>query len=186
MTQSRWLAKHHLPGSLPYYVLSDTACHRLELKRTGKSLRQRPLVKRLMVLLHFSANQQLELLTSQECRTNLPEIYRAGASSYYFIDEPSRSLGWVCLDDGKNPQRVHTNVRKTAGNKKTIDQLRALAANDRFRLLVLTTAEPKAEQLRELFLQQPIRGVPIEIAAVAGLESLVLGHRRREADHGPL
>lgn len=183
-TRSRWLAKHRLPTGLPYYVLSDSACHRLELKRSGGAFRQRPLIKHLLVLLHFSKHRHLRLLTSSECRTHLPDVYRPGASRHYFIDGNAQSLGWVCLDDGKALQRVYSNVQEAAGKKKTIDKLRGLAAAGCFRLLVLTPAEAKAEQLREAFAQRPIRGVVVEVAAVTACQPLVLGGRQGEVGHG--
>ena len=183
LVQAGWLAKHHFVGGLGYYVLSDAACHRLELKRNGRALRQRPLVKRTLVLLHFARNQHLRLLTTHECRMHLPKVYRPGASNYYFIDELSHCLGWICLDDGKRSQRVYMNAQQTAAKKKTVEELRGLAIDGRFRLLVLTTTEAKANQLRELFEQRPIRGVAVDIASVVGCESLVLDRPRSEVSH---
>lgn len=169
-----WLSRHRFPIGGSYYVLSDSACHRFGLKRSGRPLRQRPLIKRCLVLFHFAANPNLRLLTGTECRELLPAIYRRGASNQFFIDSAANALGWICLDDGKQPKRMHFKVQQTAAKKRTLDELRSLSSAGRFRILVLTTTEEKAAQLHTWFIERPIRDVSVEIVAVPQCKALVL------------
>jgi hypothetical protein len=164
LTTSSWLIKHQFPTKVPYFVLSDAACHRLELKRDGRPLRQQALVKRTMVLLHFSSRPSLHLLTSAECREHLQGIYQRGAAQFY-LDSESSSLGRLCIDHGRDVYRVFVKARSLAAKQRTVAAVRQLAAEGRFRLQVLTTEQPKAEQLRELFDTRPIHGVPVDVAA---------------------
>lgn len=168
-----WLAKHNLPNGQAYFVLANAACNRLGLKRNGAALRQRALIRRLLVLLHFSSQRHLRLLTPAEFRSALPDIYRRGAANYYYIDSANDSLGWVCLDDGKPLHRVRTKTVQTAAKKRTIAPLRELALAGRFKILLLTTNEPKREKLAEIFAAQPLRGLELEIRAVAECTSLL-------------
>lgn len=161
-----WITKHTFPNGQPYFTLSNSACYRLALKRNGAALRQRPLTRRLLVLLHFSANRELRLLTPAECRTSLADIYRRGAGNYFFIDTTRDSLGWICIDDGKPLNRIRSKTFNTAAKKRTITQLRELALAGKFKLLLLTTSEPKRDKLIELFAAQPIRELPLEVHAV--------------------
>lgn len=169
-----WLNKHHFPSGPSYYVLSDSACYRLGLKRNGRALRQRPLVRRALVLLFFSDHSHLRLLTSGECREHLPALYRRGAANLYFIDSHDGSLGWLCIDDGKTPQRVRTKVAHTAGVKRTIAELRELSQLQKFRLVILTTTDTKANKLRALFADRPLRETIVEVVAVPACTELVL------------
>lgn len=186
LTKDGWLTKHHFAGGVPYYVLSDAACHRLELKRNGRALRQRPLIKRTLVLLHFSDNQQLKLLTAIECREYLPSLYHRGAASQFFVDAERSSLGWLCLDDGKQPLRIYSKVQQTAAKKRTSVAVRQLTTAGQFRLLVLTTSESKAEQLTALFEKRPIQGMPVEIAFVPNCAQLILSQLSSEPRNVPL
>lgn len=168
-----WLSKHNLPNGQAYFVLSNTACNRLLLKRNGSALRQRALIRRLLVLLHFSSHRELRLLTPAECRSTMPDVYRRGGANYFFIDTTSDSLGWVCIDDGKQPRRVRSKTVEIAANKRTAEPLRQLALTGKFKFLLLTTNEPKREQLIELFSVQPIREMPLEIQAVPECANLL-------------
>lgn len=161
-----WLTKHNLPSGQAYYVLSNAACNRLTLKRTGAAFRQRTLVRRLLVLLHFSSHRELRMLTPADFKSALPDLYRRGGSNYFFIDSASDSLGWVCIDDGKQLKRVHSKTVHTAAKKRTIAPLREIALAGRFKLLLLTTSEAKRDELIKLFTAQPLRELKIEIQAV--------------------
>jgi hypothetical protein len=144
------------------------------MKRNGSALRQGPLIKRCLVLFYLASRTALRLLTATECRQSLPSLYRRGGANMYFIDSQDNSLGWICLDEGKNPQRVHSNVFEQAAKRRTIADIRSLTAAGRFRILVLTTSDAKAALLRELFSKRPLRDVKVEIAAVPGCIELAL------------
>ena len=166
--------RYYLPGGKPYYVLSTSACNRMQLKRTGAALRQRALIRRCLVLYHFAAHPELHLMTAGEVNDSLPDIYRRGSANFYFVDETDTSLGWICLDDGKQSARVHFKTKQVAGKKRLIPQLRELAQQRQFRFLVLTTADDKAAQLRQLFAARPIRDIEVRIAAVTACCDLLI------------
>jgi hypothetical protein len=166
LVEDGWMAKHHFPAGPAYYVLSDPACHRLRLKRSGKALRQAPLLRRSLVLMYFAAHRILRLLTPSECREHLPTLYRRGAACPYFLNSESSSLGCLCVDDMKSPRRVHTNVLDLAAKQRLSTELRQLMSEHRFGVLVLTTTTDKEKQLVDLLARRPPREKPVEVVAV--------------------
>lgn len=172
LANNGWLNRHHLPSGAPYFVLSNSARYRLSLKGNGNGLRQRALLRRMLVLLHFTSQHHLRFLTQAECKEYLPSIAKGRRSDFYFIDSERESIGWVCLDDCKSVSRLQMKLTEVASNKRTIDQLRHLAAEGRFRLLLLTTSEGKVRKVEEELASRPIRAVHIDIAAVPACAEL--------------
>ena len=178
LAEDEWISKHQLPGTCgSYWALSARACHRLGLKRRTSALRQGPLVKHCLQNLFFAANPNLRLLTSMECQQTLPQIYRRGNSSQYFLDTETTSdvrLGWLLIDDAKRPLRIYTKAKEIVVTRKANPALYELCIAGRFRIAVATTTAAKAEKIRKLVAERPFRDVPVDIVPVADAFPLLL------------
>jgi hypothetical protein len=167
-----WIVKHDLPSHRgSYWSLSTQACNRLNLKRTGRPLRQAPLIRQCLVVEFFSQNKSLRLLTASECKSMLPAVFLRGSSNRYFLDSSKPEqlrLGWLLIDEGKAPLRVWTKARQVAVKKKAIPALRELCLSSQFYLSVATTTAAKAAKLDKLFHERPLTHIPVRVVAVGG------------------
>jgi hypothetical protein len=118
-----------------------------------------------------------ERLSADDLRRLVPGLDTGGMPSTFYAErsETTRALGFARIDAGGHGRwdrilaTVHADARRLAGEPA----LRPLVRGGSFEVTLVTTTPEKAERLRATLADSPVTPIPVRVAAVPRLLTLV-------------